>query len=336
MGRRLWHRPRRGAGADQRAQRARQPGDGHLRRRTHGRGDRGRARHRRRSRRHRDRHRPGSRAAVGHRGPRHRDGRLRPGQPGRTRPAGDVRLRLRHRPVLPRTSRCAHHRQPGAYCPAAARLLGRSRRGRRRATARDQHEPPRRRLLPRHPGRRRAARPDRRARARGNRPAAAARRHDHPRPPGPADEARRRPSRGRGPAHPRGRGVRPGGSGGPGPRRPDRGGRGPAGPRHRRPVRRAPVRGTRRNHRADRAARHRRTQRRGDARPARRGRRCQSRRRGSRPAPGPAGPAWPAGCPRGCLDRGLADEQGSRGPTAAPTTSGSGARRPPRTRRLSR
>ncbi len=32
--------------------------------------------------------------------------------------------------------------------------------------------------------------------------------------------------------------------------------------------------------------------------PGRRGRRCRSRRRGSRPGPGPAGRAWPAGCPR--------------------------------------
>ena len=43
----------------------------------------------------------------------------------------------------PRTAWTAHHRQPRAHRPAAARLLRRPRPRRRRTPARDQHEPPR-------------------------------------------------------------------------------------------------------------------------------------------------------------------------------------------------
>ena len=89
---------------------------------------------------------------------------VRAGQPGRARAAGHVRVRLRHRPGLPRPARPAHHRQPRAHRPAAARLLRRPGPVRRRAAARDQHQPPRRRLLPGHPRRRGTTRPGRRTR----------------------------------------------------------------------------------------------------------------------------------------------------------------------------
>ena len=98
---------------------------------------------------------------------RDRDAGVRPGQPGRARAAGDVRVRLRRRADLPRPARPAHHRQPRAHRPAAARLLGRPGSHRRGAAARDQHQPPRRGLLPGHTRRRGATRPGRRARPRG-------------------------------------------------------------------------------------------------------------------------------------------------------------------------
>ena len=153
-------------------------------------------RRRRRPRRHRRRHRRGGRAAVGRRHIRgHRDARVRAVQPGRPRAAGDVRVRLRRRAHLPRSPGPPHHRQPRAHRAAAARLLGRPGRERRRATARDQHQPPRRGLLPGHTRRRRATRAVRRARPRRVRHAAAAGRRHRSRARGPAAAAGRRPAR---------------------------------------------------------------------------------------------------------------------------------------------
>ena len=82
-------------------------------------------------------------------------------QPERPRPAGDVRLRERHRPLLPRSTWPSRGRRRRAHRAADAGLVGRPDRRPRRAPARDQHEPARRRLLPGHRGRCGAARPGR-------------------------------------------------------------------------------------------------------------------------------------------------------------------------------
>ena len=80
------------------------------------------------------------------------------------------------------------------------------------ATARDQHQPPRRGLLPGHARRRGTARQDRRARSRRIHDAAATRHRHRPRTRGPADAPGRRPPGPRGPAHPRGNRAEPGGT----------------------------------------------------------------------------------------------------------------------------
>ena len=122
VGHRLGRRSRRGRGPDQRARRHGDHRDGHLLRRAHGGRRRGRARHRQRSGRHQRRHRGDPRTAVGRWGSRgDRDAGLRPGQPGRARAAGDVRVRLRRRADLPRSPRPAHHGatwHPPRCCPA--------------------------------------------------------------------------------------------------------------------------------------------------------------------------------------------------------------------------
>src|SRR5215470_9741936 len=54
-----------------------------------------------------------------------------------------LRVSFGHRADLPRPPGPAHHRQPRAHRPAAARLVGRPGPQRRGTAARDQHEPPR-------------------------------------------------------------------------------------------------------------------------------------------------------------------------------------------------
>ena len=130
--------------------------------------------------------------------------------------------------ILPGPARPAHHRQPRAHRPAAARLLRRPGSHRRGAAARDQHQPPRRGLLPGHTRRRGTTGPGRRTRPRGISTITAARHRHRAQPRRQAAAPRRRPARHRRPARPRRSGRQPGRPRRTRPGRPDRSGRGSA------------------------------------------------------------------------------------------------------------